>query len=171
MSSPLQMKKRAILGIDPGTLLTGYGVIEIVANRQFKVLDYGCVRPPASMPLSTRYKIIFQAIEELLDRYTPEAIAVETQYIHKNPQSGLKLGMARGVVILAAALREIPIFEYAPARAKRAVVGIGNASKEQVQGMIRRLLTLPSCSLPEDAADALALAICHGQAFSLGALI
>lgn len=169
--SPPQQKTRKILGIDPGTLLTGYGIIEIDERRQFKALDYGCVRPPASLPLTARYKIIFQAIEELLDLHLPEAIAVETQYIHKNPQSGLKLGMARGVAVLAAALREIPIFEYAPSRAKRAVVGKGNASKIQVQAMIQRLLSLPSLPVPEDAADALALAICHGQAFTLGTRI
>lgn len=165
------LKTRKILGIDPGTLLTGYGIIEIDEKRQFKAIDYGCVRPPATLPLTARYKIIFQAVAELLDRYAPEAIAVETQYIHKNPQSGLKLGMARGVAVLAGALREIPIFEYAPSRAKRAVVGNGNASKIQVQAMVQRLLALPSLPIPEDAADALALAICHGQAFSLGTRI
>lgn len=166
--SPSNLKVRKILGIDPGTLVTGYGIIEIDERRNFKALDYGCVRPPASLPLTVRYKIIFQAIEELLDRFIPEALAVETQYIHKNPQSGLKLGMARGVAVLAAALREIPIFEYAPSRAKRAVVGKGNASKIQVQAMIQRLLNLPDQAIPEDASDALSLAICHGQAFSLG---
>lgn len=166
-----RQKVRKILGIDPGTLITGYGVVEVDVRRQLKALDYGCVRPPATLPLTVRYKIIFQAIEELLDRFTPDAVAVETQYIHKNPQSGLKLGMARGVVILAAALREIPTFEYAPTRAKRAVVGRGNASKAQVHAMIQKLLTLPRADIPEDAADALAIAICHGQAFTIGTQI
>lgn len=164
-------KKRKILGIDPGTLLTGYGVVEVDERRQFKAIDYGCIRPPARLPLTERYKIIFKGIEELVQVYSPEAIAVETQYIHKNPQSGLKLGMARGVAVLAAALHEIPIFEYAPAKAKRAVVGNGKASKIQVQTMVQKLLSLPSLPTPEDAADALALAICHGQAFTLGTRI
>lgn len=163
-----QPKSRKILGIDPGTLLTGYGIIRIDEKRQFSVIDYGCIRPPASQPLSSRYRIIFRAIEKLLDQHAPEAVAVETQYIHKNPQSGIKLGMARGVAVLAAALREIPIFEYAPSRAKRAVVGHGNASKIQVQAMVQILLSLSELPQPEDAADALALAICHGQAFTLG---
>lgn len=166
--SPFNHKARKILGIDPGTLVTGYGIIEIDERRTFKALDYGCVRPPASLPLTVRYKIIFQAVEELLDRFVPDAIAIETQYIHKNPQSGLKLGMARGVAMLAAALREIPIFEYAPSRAKRAVVGKGNATKMQVRAMVQRLLDLSSQAISEDASDALALAICHGQAFSIG---
>ncbi|HEY4832454.1 MAG TPA: crossover junction endodeoxyribonuclease RuvC [Waddliaceae bacterium] len=161
-------KTKKILGIDPGTHLTGYGVILIDEKRQFSAIDYGCIRPPSSKPLTERYRIIFRAIETLLERYTPEAVAVETQYIHKNPQSGIKLGMARGVAVLAAALREIPVFEYAPSRAKRAVVGNGNASKAQVQAMVQMLLSLPVLPQPEDAADALALAICHGQAFTLG---
>lgn len=160
--------KRTILGIDPGTLLTGYGLVTVDERRLFKVVDYGCIRPPPSQPLTARYKIIFRAIETLLDRYSPDEVAVETQYIHKNPQSGIKLGMARGVAVLAASLREIPIFEYAPTRAKRAVVGNGRASKAQVQAMVQRLLSLSEPPHPEDAADALALAICHGQAFTLG---
>jgi len=165
------LKTRKILGIDPGTLLTGYGVVSVDEKRQFTVIDYGCIRPPAHQTLTARYRIIFRSIETLLDRYAPEAVAVETQYIHKNPQSGIKLGMARGVVVLAAALREIPVFEYAPSRAKRAVVGNGRASKIQVQSMVQLLLSLPGLPEPEDAADALALAICHGQAFTLGTLL
>lgn len=168
MTNPLA-KKRIILGIDPGTLLTGYGVVHVDERRSFSVVDYGCIRPPASKPLTLRYRIIFDAIETLLDRYAPEAVAVETQYVNKNPQSAIKLGMARGIAVLAAALREIPVFEYAPSRAKRAVVGSGRASKIQVQGMVQRLLSLPHLPEPEDAADALALAICHGQAFEKGA--
>jgi crossover junction endodeoxyribonuclease RuvC len=160
--------KRIILGIDPGTRSTGYGVVALDEKRHFSVIDYGCIRPPAAEPLSVRYKIIFNSLQVLLDRYTPEAVSIETQYIHRNPQSGLKLGMARGVALLAAALREIPIFEYAPTKAKRAVVGRGHASKAQVQAMIQKLLFLPELPYPEDAADALALAICHGQAFKLG---
>lgn len=166
----LKSRSRKILGIDPGTLVTGYGIIAVDDNRQFEVIDYGCVRPPSSNPLTLRYKIIFQAIEALLDQHRPEAVAVETQYIHKNPQSGIKLGMARGMVVLAAALREIPIFEYAPSRAKQAVVGNGRASKVQVQSMVQMLLSLPELPQPEDAADALALAICHGNASSFGNL-
>lgn len=156
-------KPKLILGIDPGTRITGFGVIRVDEGRRFSVVDYGCIRPPATKPLSERYRIIYQALEELIEKYRPEAVAVETQFIHKNPQSGIKLGMARGVVVLAASLREIPIFEYAPTRAKRAVVGTGRASKEQVRGMVQRLLSLSAPPEPEDAADALAIAICHGQ--------
>jgi crossover junction endodeoxyribonuclease RuvC len=171
VNSQTPRKIRKILGIDPGTLLTGYGIVGVDENRHFTVIDYGCIRPPAHQTLSSRYRIIFKAIETLIERYAPEAVAVETQYIHKNPQSGIKLGMARGVAVLAAALREIPVFEYAPSRAKQAVVGNGRASKIQVQSMVQLLLSLPKLPEPEDAADALALAICHGQAFRVGTLL
>lgn len=164
-------KNQIILGLDPGTIITGYGIVYIDEKRHFSAIDYGCIRPPPSRPLSSRYLIIFRAIEDLLDRYQPKALAIESQYISKNPQSGIKLGMARGVAILAAALREIPVFEYAPTQAKQAVVGNGRASKAQVQAMVKVLLSLPKPPEPEDAADALALAICHGQSFKIGTVI
>lgn len=156
-------KKQIILGIDPGTLITGYGVVSITTNRNFAALDYGCIRPPAGRALNERYRIIFESINDLIDAHSPDALSVETQYIHKNPKSGIKLGMACGVAILAASLRDIPIFEYAPSQAKLAVVGKGGASKHQVRAMVQRLLSLVSLPEPEDASDALALAICHGH--------
>lgn len=168
MKKGSEQLSKLILGIDPGTTITGYGLVKVEEGRRFSVLDFGGIRPPPSKPLSLRYRIIYESICSLIETYQPEAIAVETQYIHKNPQSGIKLGMARGVVILAAALREIPIFEYAPTTAKRAVVGTGRASKQQVQGMVQRLLNLSQIPEPEDAADALALAICHGQSSKNG---
>ena len=162
--------RKIILGIDPGTHITGYGLIAVEGRRKLSVIDYGCIRPPLKESLAVRYKIIFRALETLIEKYAPEAVAVEAQYIYKNPQSGLKLGMARGVAVLAASLREIPVFEYAPSRAKKAVVGNGRASKIQVQSMVQKLLCLNELPQPEDAADALALAICHSQAFTLGIL-
>lgn len=151
-----------ILGIDPGTKVTGYGVIR-VEGYQYLPIDYGCIRPPAHYKLSERYLVIFEGIEQLVERYQPTALVVETQFVQKNVQSAIKLGMARGVAIIAAKKRGIPIFEYAPTQAKLAVVGTGRASKHQVQGMIQRLLNLSQPPEPEDAADALALAICHAQ--------
>ncbi len=155
-----------ILGVDPGTRVTGYGLVRV--DHTFTAIDFGCIRPPASLPLTQRYRILFEGITQLLERYHPSALAVETQYIDKNVQSGIKLGMARGVIILAATLQEIPVFEYAPTRAKRAVSGRGNASKAQVQGMIQCLLSLAALPEPEDAADALALAICHAHVSKIG---
>ncbi len=155
-------KKQIILGIDPGTRITGYGVIE-VHSRSFVPLDYGAIRPPPKLPLLERYLIINEAIEALLERYPVDAVATETQYVSKNAQSALKLGMAKAVAMLPATKRKIPVSEYAPSQAKLAVTGSGSADKYQVQKMIQMLLSLPEPPTPEDAADALALAICHAH--------
>lgn len=163
MSSQSECEKKIIIGVDPGTRITGYGVISI-QRGQLTPIDFGCIRPPATQELPIRYKILFEGISLLLDRHRPDALAVETQFVHKNVPSAIKLGMARGVIILAATLREIPVFEYPPTRAKKAVVGTGKASKGQVQRMVAALLSLANLPEPEDAADALALAICHSHA-------
>jgi crossover junction endodeoxyribonuclease RuvC len=151
-----------ILGIDPGTIITGYG---FVRNEPPHVLaiDYGCIRPPHTLPLADRYRIIFESLAIIMDQHKPDVMAIESQFVLKNPQSAIKLGMAKGMAILAAAQRGIPVYEYAPTRAKMAVVGKGHASKWQVQKMIQVILRLPTPPEPEDAADALALAICHAQ--------
>lgn len=153
-----------ILGIDPGTRVTGYGVIQ----GQKKVLDFGCIRPPAKLSVHERYLFIFNGIEYLIETFKPTALAIETQFIFKNPSSAMKLGMARGMAILASTRKQIPIFEYAPKKAKLAVVGNGAASKQQVQKMIQLLLGLPCLPEPEDAADALALALCHAHTLRRG---
>ena len=155
-------KKKIILGIDPGTQVSGYGVISI-QDRHYHPLDYGCIRPPPRYKLSERYLVIYDSIEELIDKYQPSVLVVETQFMHKNAQSALKLGMARGAVIIAAKKKGLPVFEYAPTVAKRAVVGNGRASTYQVQRMVQQILKLAFPPQPEDAADALALAICHAQ--------
>ncbi|MBA3721584.1 MAG: crossover junction endodeoxyribonuclease RuvC [Parachlamydiaceae bacterium] len=157
-----QKKSRRILGIDPGTRISGYGIIDVESHR-YVPIDYGCIRPPGKLLLSDRYLVIFNGVEELIKKYQPDAIVVETQFVHKNIQSAIKLGMARGVVLIAAKNNGLPIFEYAPTKAKMSVVGTGRASKFQVQSMIQRLLNLSSVPEPEDAADALALAICHAH--------
>ncbi len=146
-----------ILGIDPGTRITGYGVILLDPNP--KPLDFGCICPPPKLALPMRYKILFESLEALIAKHSPGAIAVESQFVLKNAQSAIKLGMAKGMVLLAAAKYNIPVYEFAPKKAKLAVVGHGGASKMQVQRMIQALLQLPCLPEPEDAADALALAI------------
>lgn len=151
-----------ILGIDPGTTKTGYGLIRKEAER-IKVIDYGVIAPPPKLKLTDRYLIIYEGIHALIEQFSPHVLVVETQFVHKNPQSAIKLGMARGVAIIAAKKNKLPVFEYAPTRAKLAVVGTGRASKYQVQGMVQRLLNLAALPQPEDAADALALAVCHLQ--------
>ncbi|MCP5506655.1 MAG: crossover junction endodeoxyribonuclease RuvC [Chlamydiales bacterium] len=158
----MKEKKYVILGIDPGTRITGYGIIE-TNLRTYSPLDFGCIRPPATLSLHERYAVIHEGIEHLLDAYPIEAVSVETQFVSRNAQSAIKLGMARGVAILAATKRKIPVFEYAPKKAKLAVVGTGSATKEQVQRMMQTLLHLKELPKPEDAADALALAIAHAN--------
>lgn len=155
-------KPKRILGIDPGTILTGYGLIEHEGNS-LSPIDYGCIRPPPKMKLSDRYHIIFESVLALIERYLPSILVVETQFVQKNVQSALKLGMARGVALIAAKSKGLQVFEYAPTEAKKAVVGRGSASKVQVQGMVGHLLRLPHPPEPEDAADALALAICFAH--------
>lgn len=145
-----------ILGIDPGTITTGWGVI-----KGLEVVDYGCIRPKATMKLTERYRILFEGVTSLIDRFQPTALAIETQFVHKNVQSAMKLSMARGVIILAPTLKGISVFEYSPLKIKQAVTGRGQASKYQVQRMMAALLRLEAPPEPEDAADALACALCH----------
>lgn len=149
-----------ILGIDPGTLVTGYGVIMRDRNA-FKLLGCGTVRnsSDASMPL--RLKKIYNELCSVIDTYHPDELAIESAFYGKNAQSALKLGHARGVAILAAVESEIPTSEYSPREVKKAVVGNGAASKEQVQFMIRSLLRLSNARMLHDTSDAIAIAICH----------
>jgi crossover junction endodeoxyribonuclease RuvC len=159
-----------VLGVDPGTRITGYGVIN-EKNNKIEVLDFGCIRPPAKKTLSERYWIIFEGLCNLIEIFSPHSISVETQFVFKNPQTALKLGMARGTALIAAAKYNLPVFEYSPTKAKSSVVGNGRASKKQVQLMVQKLLHLPIPPSPEDAADALALAICHLHTSKIKTLI
>lgn len=159
-----------IMGVDPGTLTTGYGIIE-VNGLNYHAIDFGCIRPPSTYKLSDRYLIIFEGLSQILDQFTPHILVVETQYVGKNVQSAIKLGMARGLAVITAKLRKIPVIEYASTQAKKAVTGKGKASKYQVQGMVQQLLQLKEIPQPEDAADALALAICYAHRSQMGAEI
>lgn len=151
-----------IVGVDPGTHVTGYGVISLNGSS-YQAVDYGCICPPSRLRLSERYLILFNALESILDRYQPSALAVEAQYVGKNVQSALKLGQARGMAIIAAKRRGIPVYEYSPTSVKKAV-GTGKASKSQVQELVKMLLGLHVLPEPHDAADALAIALCHSNA-------
>jgi len=150
-----------LLGLDPGLLRTGWGVIEVQGNRLIYVAD-GVVEVPGKRPLSERLVDLFRKIGEVIGRFEPGEAAVEESFVNKNPASTLKLGVARGVVLLAPAERGIPVFEYSTNLIKKSVVGVGHAEKAQVQMMVRRLL--PGClATSADAADALAAAICHAH--------
>lgn len=153
-----------IIGIDPGTVITGYGIVQVAPEHHtYHVIDYGCIRPPPSLKLTDRYLIIFEGIESLVQKYLPDTLVVETQFVNKNPQSAIKLGMARGVAIIAAKRQGMAVFEYSPTHAKRAITGSGRASKGQMQWMVQQLLGLSQKPEPADVADALALALCHAH--------
>lgn len=152
-----------ILGVDPGTIITGFGIVAMSGNR-LELIDYGCIRPPAKHKLSDRYLIIYDAISEIVAKHKSKTVVVETQYVGKNPLGAIKLGMARGACVIAARKGGSTVYEYAPSKAKLAVTGSGKASKYQVQRMVQQLFALPHVPEPEDAADALALAICHAHA-------
>jgi crossover junction endodeoxyribonuclease RuvC len=150
--------KRRVLGIDPGSRSTGYGVIEQTASGIAYVAS-GCIRPGAGAFVE-RLGEIYRGMAELVVRFEPDQVAIEEVFVAANPASSLKLGQARGVAIAAVVARELPVAEYAARRVKLAVVGTGRATKEQVQHMVRVILRLPGTP-SADAADALAIAICH----------
>ena len=150
-----------VLGLDPGLRHTGWGVVDVAGNRLIHVAD-GVVHAPVDQPLATRLVALFRQVIEVLERFRPDEAAVEETFVNKNPASTLKLGVARGVVLLAPAERGLPVAEYSANLVKKAVVGAGHAEKSQVQMMVRRLL--PGCAIDEpDAAVALAVAICHAH--------
>ena len=149
-----------VLGIDPGTLVTGYGVI-LRQRNSLRLLGSGTVRNPAAASMPLRLKRIYQELCSVIQTYHPDELAIESAFYGKNAQSALKLGQARGVAILAAVENEIPTTEYSPREVKKAVVGNGSASKEQVQYMIKSMLHLSDRKMLHDTSDAIAIAICH----------
>lgn len=150
-----------IMGIDPGTKVTGYGIIKIKDNV-YKILTSGYIKPSYKLDLNLRYLKIYLQLEKLIKDYSPDAVSIETQFLKENIQIAIKLGMARGIAIIAALKNKVPVYEYAPRQAKLAVVGNGNASKEQVQKMIGILFNTDK-KITKDEADALSLAICHAH--------
>lgn len=149
-----------ILGVDPGTAITGFGVIESLGNK-LKVLDYGCIRTEAGVLLEHRLEKIYRGLSLLIDRWQPEETAIEELFFNKNARTALAVGHARGVIFLAAAHKNVTIQEYTPLQVKQSVVGYGRADKHQVQYMVKTILNLSELPKPDDAADALAIAICH----------
>ena len=150
-----------VLGVDPGTAITGYGIVELAAGRLARLVECGVLRTRATEALPARLQVIHDGITELLVRHRPDALAVEGVFYATNVRTTIVLGHARGVVLLAGAQAGIPIFEYSPASVKKAIVGRGAASKPQVGFMIARLLQLASAPTPADAADGVAIALTH----------
>lgn len=152
-----------ILGIDPGVATIGFGVLEVVRNRQ-KVLGFGVITTAAGLPLSTRLLQISQDMAELLETFSPDEMAVEELFFSKNVTTGIAVAHGRGIVLLEGERFGLPIYEYTPNQVKQAVTGYGKAEKKQVMSMTQKLLGLKELPRPDDAADALAVALCHSRA-------
>jgi crossover junction endodeoxyribonuclease RuvC len=162
---------RLILGIDPGTAITGYGVVARGSGDAVSLVECGVIRTTAGAPLPRRLREIFEGVADVIERHGPDAVAVEGVFYGKNVRTTVVLGHARAAALLAATLRDLPVAEYSPAEVKNAVVGTGKATKEQVQFMVQQLLRLRAVPQPADAADAVAVALCHCRAAALPALI
>lgn len=151
-----------ILGIDPGVATVGFGVIESDRGTQ-QMVQYGAITTSAGLPLATRLVQIAADLEQLIVQFKPDEIAVEELFFSKNITTGIAVAHARGVILYTAERLQVPVYEYTPMQVKQAVVGYGLAEKNQVMDMTRRLLKLRSVPKPDDAADALAIAICHAR--------
>ncbi len=151
-----------ILGIDPGYGLIGFSIIE-KGRVDNQVVDYGVIETPKDMNFFNRLKVIYDSMNKLIDKYQPNEMAIEKLYFNKNITTGIPVAEARGVILLSAVNRGLPIFEYTPQQIKMALTGVGKAEKSQVQFMVKTLLHLTKIPRPDDAADAVAVALCHCQ--------
>lgn len=151
-----------ILGIDPGLATLGYGVIEVENDRR-RVIQYGTLNTPAGQPMPHRLQAILHGVNQLMDIYQPDDVAFEELFFSKNITTGIAVSMARGVALVAVAERTPNIFEYTPMQIKQAVTGYGGADKHQVQMMVKMLLNMKEIARPDDAADALAVAVTHAN--------
>ena len=164
------MKRLIILGIDPGTAITGYGVVDYSGNH-YKLIEYGVIRTLKDQDVAERLNDVYIGINKLIEVYKPDYMAIEELFFNKNVKTALQVGQARGVVMLVAYQKNVPIYEYTPLQVKQAVVGYGRAEKKQVQFMVKAILNLPDIPRPDDAADALAIAICQGNYCSSGLML
>lgn len=158
-----------IIGIDPGLIQTGFGIIN-VSNDQVNMIDYGVIKPDSKDVLSNRLHVIFTDVCEIILNYQPQVFAIEEVFYGKNIKSTMRLGQARGAAMVAAASKTIPIYEYSARKVKQSVTGNGNAHKTQVQFMVKQKLNLDKIPEPMDAADALAIALCHEHQFRISDL-
>lgn len=149
-----------ILGIDPGTAITGYGLVR-EDEEGLAIVNCGVITTPSGAPLPVRLQTIYQGLTKVIRQYEPDAAAVEELFFSRNVRTALSVGHARGVTLLALEDARLPIFEYKPLEVKQSITGYGGADKHQVQEMVRLLLNLDQVPQPDDAADALAVAVCH----------
>ena len=155
-----------ILGIDPGLAIVGWGIVERVNGMTFRPIAYGSINTPAHTTVSSRLALIYKNMNHIIEKDKPDEMAIEELFVTNNQTTGIAVAEARGVILLAAEEHGIPIAEYTPPQVKQAVVGYGNAEKRQVIAMVTSLLRLPAPPKPDDTADAIAIALCHGQSAS-----
>ncbi len=161
-----------VLGLDPGTAIMGWGVVDSDAGgANLRMVDYGALTTRAKAPLAERLPLLYAGVLAVIDQHQPEVMSVEELFFTKNITTAISVGHARGVAILAAAHRNLSVFEYTPLQVKQAVAGYGRADKNQIQEMVRMMLGLSVIPQPDDAADGLALAICHIHSARFTALI
>ncbi|MBQ8603494.1 MAG: crossover junction endodeoxyribonuclease RuvC [Oscillospiraceae bacterium] len=153
-----------ILGIDPGYAIVGYGVLEYEKNK-FWPVEYGAITTQAHTDFQERLKEVFTSVDEVMKRTQPEALAIEKLFFTTNQKTVIQVAQARGVILLAASINGIPVYEYTPLQIKQSVTGYGKAIKTQVQDMTKRILRLEKVPKPDDTADRLAVAICHGYSY------
>lgn len=158
-----------ILGIDPGIAIVGWGVIEFSQNKM-KPVAFGAITTPAHTPITQRLHSIYNNLGVIINRYKPQAMAVEELFFNTNVKTAITVAHARGIVLLCAAQNGIPDFEYTPLQVKQALTGYGRADKAQMQNMVKIMLGLNAVPKPDDVADALAIAICHAHSANLGSL-
>lgn len=158
-------KQMKIAGIDPGYAIVGFGIIEY-ANSRFQTLDYGAITTGADMPFNERLGEIYSDLSYVLDKWKPDYLSIERIFFTTNQKTAIAVAEARGVILLSAVQRKIPIFEYTPLQVKQSVTGYGKAVKKQVQEMTKRILALSEIPKPDDTADALAIAICHAHSYN-----
>ncbi len=151
-----------MLGVDPGTAITGYGMVRLAGGVVEPVI-YGVITTPASLPLPVRLQHLYRQLQTLIDAHHPTEASVEELFFARNTRTALSVGHARGVILLALADADLPTYEYTPLQVKQAITGYGRAGKEQMQQMVRLLLRLEAIPQPDDVADALAVAICHAH--------
>jgi len=149
------------IGLDPGTATTGYGLVRLHRDGSLEAVDFGVITTPKDLPAPERLDVLYHGLNQLLETHHPQTAAVEKLFFQKNVSTAIGVGQARGVLLLALAQKGLEVAEYTPNEVKQAVAGYGSADKRQVQEMVRVLLTLPEIPKPDDAADALAIAICH----------
>lgn len=159
-----------ILGIDPGIAIVGFGVVR-QEGSSLRPVQYGSIRTEAGLRTETRLKQIYDALTQIINTYKPDVMAVEKLFFNRNVTTAFTVGQARGVMLLAAEEAQVELAEYTPLQVKQAVVGYGQAEKHQVQEMVRMLLGLKEKPRPDDVADALAIAICHGHSSQINSLV